>query len=150
MGLQKSHAAIQKAAPRVLYAIQENCSSALQYLGIANASISSISHLEEFLKAMPNLKYIDLTAVPCLTPLNTNILLNGLQKDHSLRVVEMSETLLKKLCTINGWKINNHYNRRWYYAKQTYETRVHPRKLDVAETGSEVMSKIFQYYSFNL
>jgi len=139
--------------PRVLYAIQENCTSALKHLGIANANVVSISHLDEFLKAMPSLQYVDLTAVSCLTPLNTNGLLNNLQNDHSLHNVEMSESLLKKLCATNGWQINKHYSRRWYYAKQTHGTRpdrTHPRKLDVAESGPERMSNIFQYYSFNL
>ncbi|PKC11206.1 hypothetical protein RhiirA5_354555 [Rhizophagus irregularis] len=65
----------------------------------------------------------------------------------------MSESLLKKLGPINGWKINETYNRRWYYFKETLETkpdRFHPRKLDVAESGPERMSKIFQYYSFDV
>lgn len=140
--------------PRVLYAIQENCTLNLQHLGIANANILSISHLDEFLKAIPSLRYVDLTAVPCLTPLNTNNLLNNLPKDHSLYNVEMSESLLKKLCTTNGWQINKHYNRRWYYVKKTIHgtrpDRIHPRKLDMSESGPERMSKIFQYYSFNL
>ncbi|CAB4383948.1 uncharacterized protein OCT59_003283 [Rhizophagus irregularis] len=139
--------------PRVLYAIQENCTSSLQYLGIAHANISSISHLNEFLKAMPSIQYIDLTGVSCLTVLETNNLFNDLQNDHSLQVIEMSESLLKKLGPINGWKINETYNRRWYYFKETLETkpdRFHPRKLDVAESGPERMSKIFQYYSFDV
>ncbi|GET00942.1 leucine Rich Repeat domain protein [Rhizophagus clarus] len=138
--------------PRVLYAIQENCTS-LQHLGIAYANIPSISHLNEFLKAMPSLQYIDLTGVPCLTLLETNNLFNDLQNDHSLQVLEMSETLLKKLGPINGWKIDKTYSRRWYYAKKSpgiKADRFHPRKLDVAESGPERMSKIFQYYSFDV
>jgi hypothetical protein len=139
--------------PRVLYAIQENCTSSLQELGIAHANISSISHLNEFLKAMPSIQYIDLTGVPCLTMLNTNNLFDDLPNEHSLQIIEMSESLLKKLGPIDGWNINKTYSRRWYYSKKTLgmkPDRFHPRKLDVAESEPERMSKIFQYYSFDV
>jgi len=132
----------------VLHTIQENC-LALQHLGISKACIQSITYLDNFLKAIPNLEYIDLTGVPCMTPLNVASLVNNLQ-DHSLCVIEMSESLVNKLGTINGWKANKSYGRRWYYAKKTHRPdRVHSRKLDMAEYGPEGMSKIFHYYSFN-
>ncbi|CAG8475435.1 6494_t:CDS:1 [Funneliformis mosseae] len=137
--------------PRVLYAIQENCTFNLQHLGIAKAQIPSTSHLNQFLNAMPNIQYIDLTAATCLTPINMSCLLNNLQKDHSLHTVEMSEPLLKKLGATKGWKINENFSRRCYYTKLSSGGRkVHPRKLDVAESGSDRMSKIFKYYSFDV
>ncbi|GBB87593.1 hypothetical protein RclHR1_14060002 [Rhizophagus clarus] len=133
----------------VLHTIQENC-LALRHLGISKACIQSITYLDSLLKAIPNLEYIDLTGVSCMTPLNVVNLINNLQKDHSLHIIEMSESLVNKLDTINGWKANNNnnYGKRRYYAKQTYRPeRVHPRKLDMIGHG-EGMSNIFQYYSF--
>ncbi|RGB30154.1 hypothetical protein C1646_711883 [Rhizophagus diaphanus] len=133
----------------ILHTIQENC-LALRHLGISKACIRSITYIDNLLKATPNLEYIDLTGVPCMTPLNIASLVNNLQKDHSLHIIEMSESLVNKLDTINGWKTSENYSRRCYYAKQTHRPdRVHPRKLDMAEYGSESMSKIFQYYSFD-
>ena len=100
---------------------------------------------------MPSIQYIDLTSVSCLTPLNTNNLLNSLQVEHSLNNIEMSKTFLEKLYETNGWKINKQYDsRRWHYTKQTHETRIHPRKLDMTESGPERMSKSYQYYSYKL
>ncbi|CAB4392476.1 unnamed protein product [Rhizophagus irregularis] len=135
--------------PNVLHTIQENC-SALRHLGISKARIQSITYLVNFLKAIPNLEYIDLTGVQCMTPLNVASLINNLQKDHSLHIIEMSESLVNKLGSIDKWKTNKNYSRRWYFSKQTYRPdRVHSRKLDMAEYGPEGMSKIFQYYSFD-
>jgi hypothetical protein len=151
---------ISNLTNRTLYSIQENCNISLKYLGLANSNITSINYLQEFLKSMPNLEYIDLTSIPCLnTPLDINNLLNNLQKDHSLQIIEMKESLLNKLCAVNGWEMINNYSRRCYYAKRinndnggttTRPDRAHPRKLDVTESGSERMSKIFQYYSFDV
>ncbi|CAG8772180.1 513_t:CDS:1, partial [Funneliformis caledonium] len=96
---------------RVLHAIQENCTSALQHLGIALAQIPLTIQLNEFLMSMPSIQYIDLTGVKCLTPISIRGLLDNLQKNHSLHTVEMSESLLKNLCVIKGWKINDNFSR---------------------------------------
>jgi hypothetical protein len=134
----------------VLHTIQENCLG-LRHLGISKANIQSITYLINFLNAIPSLEYIDLTDVPCMKALDVASLINNLQKDHSLHIIEISEDLHNKLGTMNGWKTVNNYSRRLYYAKQTHRPdRVHPRKLDIAEYGSEGMSKMFQYYSFGL
>jgi hypothetical protein len=138
--------------PHTLYTIQENCTS-LTHLGIAKARIQKTENLHNFLKSMPKLQYIDFTGIPCLTPLNITFIINNLQKDHSLRIIEMSEFLSKRLGINNGWRTNENYTRRWYYAKKINgerPDRIHPRKLDVAESGPERMSKILQYYSFDV
>ncbi|RIB16106.1 hypothetical protein C2G38_2091815 [Gigaspora rosea] len=140
--------------PMILTAIKENCSS-LQNLGISRAQISNISLIKDLLTAMTNLQYIDLTSIPCFNPLNTNNLFTTIKKNnHPIHTIEMSESLLKKLCAIDGWKINFNYGRRWYYARETLglskPEMTHCRKLDVTESGPESMSKIFQYYSFGV
>ncbi|CAG8673810.1 8882_t:CDS:2, partial [Funneliformis mosseae] len=97
------------------------------------------------------IQYIDLTGVKCLTPISIRGLLDNLQKNHSLHTVEMSKSLLKNLCVIKGWKINDNFSIRYCYTKLSHgEGRVHLRKLDVAESGLERMSKIFKYYSFDV
>ncbi|CAG8520316.1 2492_t:CDS:1 [Cetraspora pellucida] len=140
--------------PMILSAIKENCLS-LQNLGISKAQISNVNLINDLLIAMPNLHYLDLTSIRCLTPLNTNGLFTNITKNnHSIHTIEMSESLLKKLCAIDGWKINVNYGRRWYYARETQgickPEMVHCRKLDVTECGPESLSKIFQYYSFGV
>ncbi|CAG8524728.1 29_t:CDS:1 [Racocetra persica] len=140
--------------PMILSAIKENCSS-LQNLGISRAQISNINLINDLLIAMPNLQYLDLTSIRCFTPLNTNGLFTNITKNnHSIHTIEMSESLLKKLCAIEGWKINVNYGRRWYYARETHGVvkpeMVHCRKLDINEFGAGCMSKIFQYYSFGV
>ncbi|CAG8516599.1 8582_t:CDS:1 [Ambispora leptoticha] len=141
---------------RVLNAIKECCSS-LKNLGLANAEIATPANLSTFLTSMPQLQYIDLSNLPCLEPLNTNGLISKLQKipNNQLHTIEMSKSLLKKIQAVKGWKIDQNYGRRWYYAKETrvgipQADRVHSRKLDVAGTGEHAMSKIYQYYSFGV
>ncbi|CAG8497783.1 5149_t:CDS:1 [Dentiscutata erythropus] len=140
--------------PMILTAIKENCSS-LQNLGISRAQLSNISLINDLLTAMPNLQYLDLTSIPCFNPLNTNNLFTTITKyNHPIHTIEMSESLLKKLCAIEGWRIDVNYGRRWYYARENQgifkPEMTHCRKLDVTESGPECMSKIFQYYSFGV
>ncbi|CAH1760095.1 12793_t:CDS:2 [Entrophospora sp. SA101] len=105
--------------PRVLYAIQES-SSNLKHLGIAKANITDVSQLTEFVNSMPLLEYVDFTSIGCLSFLNTNNgFISGLRKNHPLHTIEMCHNLLKKLRAVEGWKINENYTRRWYYAKDT-------------------------------
>ncbi|CAG8574509.1 1592_t:CDS:1 [Acaulospora colombiana] len=140
-----------QVTPRVLLAIQQNCSTSLRNLGISKAQITSISHLSDFLMTMTHLRYIDLTSIPCFNAFNTYGFITNLGKEHQLHTIEMSESLLKKLTTANDWKIDENYGRRRYYFRSTHEPRpdhVHSRKLDVTDCGPERMSKIFQYYSF--
>ncbi|CAI2166778.1 13592_t:CDS:1 [Funneliformis geosporum] len=149
--LQTLDVGLSHMTTSTLYAIQENCTSSLQFLGIAKAQIPFSTQLDSFLKSMPSIKYIDFTGVLCLTPIIIRDLLDNLQKNHSLHTVEMSESLLKNLYTINGWRINDNFSRRYCYTKLSHgKGRVHSRKLDVAESGSERMSKIFKYYSFDV
>ncbi|CAG8724727.1 16515_t:CDS:1, partial [Funneliformis mosseae] len=111
---------------RVLHAIQENCTSALQHLGIALAQIPLTIQLNEFLTSMPSIQYIDLTGVKCLTPISIRGLLDNLQTNHSLHTVEMSESLIKNLCAIKGWKINDNFSRRYCYTKLSHGRRKSP------------------------
>ncbi|CAG8540598.1 4494_t:CDS:2 [Cetraspora pellucida] len=140
--------------PLILTTIKDNCPS-LQNLGISKAQITNLDLIKDLLKALPNLQYIDLTSIPCFNLLNTNNLLADIKKsNHSIHTIEMSESLLKKLYAIDEWKIDVNYGRRWYYSRKTQRCtirpdRVHGRKLDITEYGSEFMSKIFQYYSFD-
>ncbi|CAG8607642.1 375_t:CDS:1 [Cetraspora pellucida] len=140
--------------PLILTTIKDNC-PLLQNLGISKAQITNLDLIKDLLKALPNLQYIDLTSVPCFNLLNTNNLLTNMKKsNHSIHTIEMSESLLKKLYAVDGWKIDVNYGRRWYYSCETQRRtirpdRVHGRKLDITEYGSEFMSKIFQYYSFD-
>ncbi|CAG8646401.1 174_t:CDS:1, partial [Dentiscutata erythropus] len=105
--------------------------------------------------SLPNLQYIDLTSIPCFTILNTNNLLTDIKKNkHPIHTIEMSESLLKKLYVVDGWKIDMNYGRRWYYSREVQREAIRPdrvngRKLDITEYGPEFMSKIFQYYSFD-
>jgi len=140
--------------PRVLYAIQES-SSNLKHLGIAKANITDISQLTEFVNSMPLLEYVDFTSIGCLSFLNTNNgFVSGLRKDHPLHTIEMCHNLLKKLRAVEGWKINENYTRRWYYARDTPNNvrpdRVYSRKLDITQSGYQKMSKIFQYYAYGV
>ncbi|CAG8761796.1 1405_t:CDS:2 [Gigaspora margarita] len=140
--------------PMILTAIKENCSS-LQNLGISKARISNISLIKDLLTTMTYLQYIDLTSIPCFNPLNTNNLFTTVSKNNlPIHTIEMSESLLKKLCAIDGWNINFNYGRRWYYARETHgfskPEMAHSRKLDITESGPGRMSKIFQYYSFGV
>ncbi|CAG8780613.1 19928_t:CDS:1, partial [Racocetra persica] len=140
--------------PLILTTIKENCPS-LQILGISKAQITNLNLIKDLLIALPNLQYIDLTSIPCFNLMNTNNLLTDIKKsNHSIHTIEMSESLLKRLFAIDGWKIDINYGRRWYYSRETQREvirpdRVHGRKLDITEYGSEFMSKIFQYYSFD-
>ncbi|CAG8514380.1 7691_t:CDS:1 [Scutellospora calospora] len=140
--------------PLILTTIKENCKS-LQNLGISKAPITNINLIKDLLKALPNLKYIDLTSIPCFNILNTNSLFTSIKKDnHPIHTIEMSESLLKKLHVVDGWKIDITNGRRWYYSREIKggairPNRVHGRKLDITEYGAEYMSKIFQYYSFD-
>ncbi|CAG8480921.1 9049_t:CDS:1 [Cetraspora pellucida] len=140
--------------PLILTTIKENCPS-LQNLGISKAQITNLNLIKDLLTALPNLQYIDLTSVPCFNPLNTNCLLASIKKsNHPIHTIEMSESLLKKLYAVNGWKINVNYGRRWYYYREIQgrtirPDRVHGRKLDITEYGPEFMSNIFQYYGFD-
>ncbi|CAG8619197.1 33309_t:CDS:1 [Racocetra persica] len=140
--------------PLILTAIKENCSS-LENLGISKAQITNINLVKELLTAIPTLQYIDLTSIPCFNLLNTNSIFSSIaKKKHSIHTIEMSQSLLKKLCAVDGWKIDVNYGRRWYYSRETQgcvikPDRVHGRKLDITEYGPEYMSKIFQYYSFD-
>ncbi|CAG8801789.1 27968_t:CDS:2, partial [Racocetra persica] len=124
--------------PLILTTIKENCSS-LQNLGISKAQINNINLIKDLIMALPNLQYIDLTSVPCFNYLNTNILLADIKKsNHSIHTIEMSESLLKKLYAVDGWKINVNYGRRWYYSSENQREairpdRVHGRKLDITE-----------------
>ncbi|KAF0430584.1 RNI-like protein [Gigaspora margarita] len=140
--------------PMILTAIKENCSS-LQNLGISRAQISNICLIKDLLTTMTYLQYIDLTSIPCFNPLNTNNLFTTVSKNNlPIHTIEMSESLLKKLCAIDGWNINFNYGRRWYYARETHgfskPEMTHSRKLDITESGPGRMSKIFQYYSFGV
>ncbi|CAG8733230.1 9873_t:CDS:1 [Dentiscutata erythropus] len=140
--------------PLILTTIKENCPS-LQNLGISKAQITNINLIKDLITALPNLQYIDLTSIPCFNILNTNNLFTITKKsNHPLHTIEMSESLLKRLNTVDGWKIDVNYGRRWYYSRQIQggvirPDRVHGRKLDLTGYGTEYMSKIFQYYSFD-
>ncbi|CAG8464323.1 8752_t:CDS:1 [Paraglomus occultum] len=143
--------------PSVLRAIKENCSTKLKKLGLANAPITSLACITDFLSSMPQLEYVDLTNVPCLNLITTNTLLTSLIKNesHQIHTIELSQALLGKLGTLPKWKIVKNYGRRWYYAKIERKDgikadRVHGRKLDITETGPERMSNIHQYYSFGV
>ncbi|CAG8650629.1 7923_t:CDS:1 [Dentiscutata heterogama] len=137
--------------PLILTAIKENCLS-LQNLGISKAQITNINLIKDLLMTIPNLQYIDLTSIPCFNLLNTNSIFSSIIKsNHSIHTIEMSQFLLKKLCAVDGWKVDVNYGRRWYYSREIQggrirPDRVHGRKLDITEYG---MSKIFQYYSFD-
>ncbi|RHZ50545.1 hypothetical protein Glove_495g40 [Diversispora epigaea] len=153
--LQNLDIGASQVTPRVLLAIQQNCSS-LVNLGIAKAPIHSLNHITEFLTNMTNLQYIDLTSIPCFNVLNTYSLINFLNKNqqHQIHTIELNESLLKKLTNINNWrKIDENYTRRWYYSRMAQKQRpdlIHPRKLDIADCGPERISKIFQYYSYGV
>ncbi|CAG8469464.1 16314_t:CDS:1 [Dentiscutata heterogama] len=140
--------------PLILTAIKENCPS-LQNLGISKAQITNLNLIKELLTSLPNLQYIDLTSIPCFNILNANNLLTDIKKNkHPIHTIEMSESLLKKLYAVDGWKIDVNYGRRWYYSREAQREairpdRVHGRKLDITGYGPEFMSKIFQYYSFD-
>ncbi|RIB22028.1 hypothetical protein C2G38_1037891 [Gigaspora rosea] len=140
--------------PLILTTIKENCSS-LQNLGISKAQITNINFIKDLLIALPNLQYIDLTSISCFNLLNTNNLFTTIKKsNHLLHTIEMSESLLKKLHAVDGWKIDINYGRRWYYSREIQKgairpDRIHGRKLDLTGYGTEFMSKIFQYYSFD-
>ncbi|CAG8469483.1 16315_t:CDS:2 [Dentiscutata heterogama] len=140
--------------PLILTSIKENCSS-LQNLGISKAQITNLNLIKDLLTSLPNLQYIDLTSIPCFNILNTNNLLTDIKKNkHPINTIEMSESLLKKLYAVDGWKIDVNYGRRWYYSREAQREairpdRVHGRKLDITEYGPEFMSKIFLYYSFD-
>ncbi|CAG8521560.1 3561_t:CDS:2 [Diversispora eburnea] len=154
--LQNLDIGASQVTPRVLLAIQQNCSS-LVNLGIAKAPIQSLNHITEFLTNMTNLQYIDLTSIPCFNVLNIYSLINSLNKNqqNQIHTIELNESLLKKLTNINDcWrKIEENYTRRLYYSRMTQKQRpdlVHPRKLDIADCGPERISKIFQYYSYGV
>ncbi|CAG8719887.1 4979_t:CDS:2 [Gigaspora margarita] len=140
--------------PLILTAIKENCPT-LQNLGISKAQITNLNLIKDLLTALPNLQYIDLTSIPCFNLLNTNNLFTTIKKsNYLLHTIEMSESLLKKLHAVDGWKIDVNYGRRWYYSREIQEgairpDRIHGRKLDLTGYGTEFMSRIFQYYSFD-
>ncbi|CAG8526567.1 9742_t:CDS:1 [Paraglomus brasilianum] len=143
--------------PSVLRAVKENCSPKLKKLGIANAPITSLACITDFLSSMPQLEYVDLTNIPCLNLITTNTLLSNLIKNelHQIHTIELSQALLGKLGTLPGWEIVKNYGRRWYYAKMERKDgvradRVHGRKLDITATGPERLSNIHQYYSFGV
>ncbi|CAG8569543.1 315_t:CDS:2 [Gigaspora margarita] len=137
--------------PLILTAIKENCPT-LQNLGISKAQITNLNLIKDLLTALPNLQYIDLTSIPCFNLLNTNNLFTTIKKsNYPLHTIEMSESLLKRLRAVDGWKIDVNYGRRWYYSRGIQggvirPDRIHGRKLDLTGYGTEFMSKIFQYY----
>ncbi|KAG9303624.1 hypothetical protein G9A89_018520 [Geosiphon pyriformis] len=143
---------------RVLYAIQKNCSVSLKNLGLGKADLTAMTNISTFLTSMQQLNYVDLTNIPCLNQLNTNILISKIQKDpnHQLHTIEMDQSLLKKLHAIPGWNIDQNQGRRWYYGRKKAQSgnirsdRVHGRKLDLMDCGKDGMSKIFQYYSYGV
>ncbi|CAG8612733.1 22896_t:CDS:2 [Dentiscutata erythropus] len=141
--------------PLILTTIKKNCQM-LQNLGISKAQITNINLIKDFVIALPKLEYINLTSIPCFNLLNTNNLFTEIKKNNpSIHTVEMNESLLKKLYAIDGWKIDVNYSRRWYYSRKVQggsirPDRVHGRKLDITKFGPECMSKIFQYYSFDV
>ncbi|CAG8493778.1 16187_t:CDS:2 [Dentiscutata erythropus] len=103
--------------PLILTTIKENCLS-LQYLGISKAQVININIIKDFLIALTNLQYINLTSIPCFDILNTNNLFTSIIKsNHSIHTIEMSESLLKKHHVINGWEIELYYGRRWYCSR---------------------------------
>ncbi|CAG8716970.1 17215_t:CDS:2 [Cetraspora pellucida] len=151
---QKLDIGSSQITPLILTTIKENCSS-LQNLGISNAQITNLNLIKDLLTALPNLQYIDLSSIPCFNPLSTNCILDSIKNsNHPIHTIEMSESLLKKLYAVDGWKININYGRRWYYSREIQgrtvrPDRVHGRKLDITEYGPRFMSNIFQYYSFD-
>ncbi|CAG8721984.1 28402_t:CDS:1 [Racocetra persica] len=114
--------------PLILTAIKDNCPS-LQYLGISKAQITKLNLIKDLLMSLPNLQYVDLTSVSCFNVsgfnlLNANNLLTDIKKNnHSIHTIEMSESLIKKLDTVDGWKINANYG-RWHYSRESQKEEI--------------------------